>query len=242
MFLPVHEPLLVLQCACRCEWHPKRVEDTVVVNSKRKVTTDNQTKCDISSFWQAPCQGEIVSDAHVWHTSASPLVALYMKLVLFSISSLFKCGAEAAQRGGCCAWRVGWNWTASPHYCKHHPTRQASGSWGHRVGGGGGGGGVVWERSAKTHPLRPKLFLIYMFRLFKTVTSTAPPTTTCLLRSPSTHSHTTACVWCKKKKKKACVSFLFPSLSFVPKKQGRKILISWYEGQNSTTPPQLSGK
>lgn len=213
-----------------------RVEDAVVVNSKRKVTRDNKTKCDISSFWQAPCQGEIVSDAHVWHASAFPLVALYMKLVLFSISSLFKCGAEAAQRGGCRAWRVGWNWTASPHYCKHHPTRQASGSWGHGVWGGVGGG-VVWERSAKTHPLRPKLFLIYMFRLFKTVTSTAPPPPASFTHHLHTHTPLLVCDAERQKKKEAVFFFFFCS-----KDARKKIPISWYEGQNSTTPPQLSGK
>ena len=37
---------------------------------------------------------------------------------------------------------------------------------------------VVWDRCGITDPLRPKLFLIYMFRLFKTVTSTAIPAQT----------------------------------------------------------------
>ncbi len=120
---------------CACVTDTLRVENTVTAETRRKVERDKETNGDISWFWQAPCQGEIVSDARLWHDYASPHVALYMKLVLFSISSLFKCGAGAAQRGGCRAWRVGWNWTASPHYCKHHPTRQASRSQGRRMRG-----------------------------------------------------------------------------------------------------------
>lgn len=119
-----------------CVSDTPRVENTPIAEKTgRKGGRDKETNCDISWFWQAPCQGETVSDARLWHNSASPHVALYMKLVLFSISSLFKCGAGAAQRGGCRACRVGWNWTASPHYCKHHPTRQASGSQGRRMRG-----------------------------------------------------------------------------------------------------------
>lgn len=126
---------LVWKCVCMCEWHPKGRKYSYSEKEKKNAGRDKETNCDISWFWQAPCQGEIASDARPWHDSASPHDALYMKLVLFSISSLFKCGAGAAERGGCRAWRVGWNWTASPHYCKHHPTRQARGSQGRRMRG-----------------------------------------------------------------------------------------------------------
>lgn len=108
-----------------CVSDSSRGENTVTARTRRKDGGGNETNCDISWFWQAPC--------HVWCTSASPHVALYMKLVLFSISSLFKCGAGAAWRGGCRALRVGWNWTASTHYCKHHPARQASRLQGRRM-------------------------------------------------------------------------------------------------------------
>lgn len=107
---------------------------------------------------------------------------LYVKLVLFSISSLFRRGAGAAQRGGCVAGVLAEIGLPRSIIVNIIPAdRQA----GRREATRGG------AFSAKTHPLKPKLFLIYMFRLFKTVTSTVPPPpspyATCLLHSASTH-------------------------------------------------------
>lgn len=136
-----------------------------------------------------------------------------MKLVLFSISSLSKRGAGAAQRGGCVA-EIGLPLPIIVNIIL--PDRQA----GRREATRGGG------LSAKTHPLKPKLFLIYMFRLFKTVTSSAPPHSpiaTCLLYSASTHMCPLACD----------IDRIFSSCSNVRNNNS----FSHYQGQNSKGRP-----
>lgn len=148
--------------AFSCPSDTSRVENTLRALKKRECREQQRSKVWYflfltSRFPRWNC---------VWCLSAAalrlpPCRSSAWKLVLFSISSPLRCGAGLVRRGGCCVCRVGWNWTASPHYCKHHPARQACGSRGHRMRGS------AWERSAKTHPLRPKLFLIYMFRVFK---------------------------------------------------------------------------
>lgn len=106
---------------------------------------------------------------------------VHMKSVLSSISSLFKRGAGAAQRVA--AWLA--CWLKLDCLC---PLLQTSAQQtGKRVAGSHTGraeGGL----SAKTHPLKPKLFLIYMLRLFKTVTSAVPPPPT--PASFTLHPHT----------------------------------------------------
>lgn len=145
---------------------------------------------------------------------------LYMKLALFWVPSLFKRGAGAAWRGGCMA---GWNWTASTHYCKHHPTRQARRSQGSHTRRG---------LSAKTHPLKPKLLLIYMFRLFKTATSTESSLPPSLPASITLHLHTQAygCNWTQGDYFFSCSSLR------------NKIHLSHHQGQNNKGRPQWSDK
>lgn len=101
---------------------------------------------------------------HIW--CGSPV---HMKSVLSSISSLFKRGAGAAQRVA--AWLA--CWLKLDCLC---PLLQTSAQQtGKRVAGSHTGRAEGGELSAKMHPLKPKLFLIYMLRLFKTVTSAVSP-------------------------------------------------------------------
>lgn len=97
-----------------------------------------------------PSQGEIVSDSCVRHASTPPTFLPFfptrarchpppsrMKKLLFNLVS-FQMWRGAAPSGGCRAWRVGRNWTAFPHYCKHHPSRQAGRQVARTQGGGWG--------------------------------------------------------------------------------------------------------
>ncbi len=108
----------VCVCVCgggACDWHPVAT-NTVIQNKGGK-----RPAYDISWFWQAPCQGEIVSDVLL---RCFPLPkAVYMKLVLFSTSSPFPTWRQAGEERWLLRLHVSRNWTASPHYCKHHPRR-----------------------------------------------------------------------------------------------------------------------
>lgn len=122
---------------------------------------------------------------HLITCRVAHLCTLYVKLVLFSISSLFRRGAGAAQRGGCVAGvlpEIGLPLSIIVNIIP--ADRQA----GRREATRGG------AFSAKTHPLKPKLFLIYMFRLFKTVTSTTPPLPPPPPASFALHLHTCCCL------------------------------------------------
>lgn len=181
-----------------------------------------------------PSQGEIVSDGRMWHASTPPTLSLFLPSPpshshrcrprtwrsWCSISSLLKCGAGRRREVAAVPGVLGEIGLPSPIIVNIIPAdRQAGRSRGR---GAGGAGLLATERSSKTHPLRPKLFLIYMFRPFKTVTSTADPPSSQPppdpLRNPPLHlpppfniyTHTPLLV-CNKKNTK--ISLSFPPLS-----------------------------
>lgn len=68
---------------------------------RRKVgKRGDATKCDISSFWQAPCQGEIASDARVWHASAPDPPPPFARRPVHEVSVVFNLISFQMWRGG----------------------------------------------------------------------------------------------------------------------------------------------